>query len=47
MEWIDGFKVTNVKAMEKLGINQTQVASKLIDIFSEQIFVHGKQIEKN
>lgn len=42
MEFIDGAKVTNVEALHKLGLDPKAVADKIMNLFSDQIFLHGE-----
>jgi len=41
MEFIDGIKITDTKSLEAAGFRLRDVASQLVDLFSEQVFVHG------
>jgi len=41
MEFIHGTKVNNVEGLRKLGLHPKDVTTKLIDLFSDQIFLHG------
>lgn len=41
LEYIDGIKITNLEALQKLGIIGKEVAKKGIDLYFEQVFVHG------
>eukprot|EP01114_Cavostelium_apophysatum_P018432 TRINITY_DN5697_c0_g1_i1.p1 TRINITY_DN5697_c0_g1~~TRINITY_DN5697_c0_g1_i1.p1 ORF type:complete len:604 (+),score=58.17 TRINITY_DN5697_c0_g1_i1:76-1887(+) len=41
MEWIDGVNVTDLNALNRMGISPKGVAAALTDVFSEQIFLHG------
>ena len=41
MEFIDGIKVTNIDGLKKLGLDPKEVTHKIIDLFSDQIFIHG------
>lgn len=41
MEWVDGIKINNVSGIAALGFQGPTVAQTLIDLLSEQIFVHG------
>ncbi len=41
MEYAPGVRVTDVEAMRALGVDPGDVARRLIDLFCEQILVHG------
>ncbi len=41
MELVEGFKVTDLAALERAGIDKHQVAQKLIEIFTQQILRDG------
>ena len=41
MEFCDGVKINDVQAIENMKLDKAEVAKLLIDLFSEQIFVHG------
>lgn len=41
MEFIDGFKVTNLTLLEQYGINRSQLALDGINLYFEQVFDHG------
>lgn len=41
MEYIEGFKVTNLKELEHYGISRSQLALDGINLYFEQVFDHG------
>jgi aarF domain-containing kinase len=41
MEFCDGVKINDVQGIENMKLDKAEVAKLLIDLFSEQIFVHG------
>jgi ubiquinone biosynthesis protein len=41
MEYAPGVRVTDVEGLRALGVDPTDVARRLVDIFCEQILVHG------
>lgn len=41
MEYINGVKIDNVAAIEKMGFDKTEVARLLVTNFCDQIFVGG------
>ncbi|KAL1915446.1 uncharacterized protein VTP21DRAFT_6570 [Calcarisporiella thermophila] len=41
MEFVDGVKVNDVESLRKMGVDPKWVASRLLEIFAEMIFVHG------
>lgn len=41
MEYIDGVKVTNLKALEEMGIDRRQLALDGINLYFQQVFEHG------
>jgi predicted unusual protein kinase regulating ubiquinone biosynthesis (AarF/ABC1/UbiB family) len=41
MEFIHGIKITNKQAILKEGFKPTEVLTKMMRVFGEQIFVHG------
>jgi len=41
MEYVPGVRVTDVEGMRALGVDPGDVARRLIDLFCEQILVHG------
>jgi aarF domain-containing kinase len=41
MEWIDGVKITDSKALQKLGFSTKQAMENVVKIFSHQLFVTG------
>ncbi len=40
MTFMEGFKITDVEEMERLGIDRRKVATRLVQSFYEQLFVH-------
>jgi len=41
MEYVDGVRITDVDAIRALGVDPADVARRLIDVFCEQVLVHG------
>lgn len=41
MEFVEGVKVTDLQALEEMGVEKRDVARVVVDIFSEQIHLHG------
>lgn len=41
MEWVDGVKINDVDGIKSQGFDLDKVARTLIDLLSEQIFIHG------
>ena len=41
MEYLEGVRVTDVAGLRGIGIDPREVASRLIDVFCEQVLVHG------
>jgi len=41
MEFIEGIKITDAKALQAAGYNLQDVAFQLVDLFSDQVFIHG------
>lgn len=41
LEFMEGVKISNLKALEKLGVNPTDVAEKIINVYCKQIFIDG------
>jgi predicted unusual protein kinase regulating ubiquinone biosynthesis (AarF/ABC1/UbiB family) len=41
MDYLDGIKITNVRALREAGIDPAQVADSLIDLFNTMILKHG------
>jgi predicted unusual protein kinase regulating ubiquinone biosynthesis (AarF/ABC1/UbiB family) len=41
MQYLPGVRVTDVEALRRLGVDPAGVARRLIDLFCEQILVHG------
>jgi len=41
LEYVDGVKVSDVAAMQRLGIDPQQVAQLLLEVYCQQILVHG------
>jgi hypothetical protein len=44
MEWINGFKVSDIESIRKLKINKSTLATRLAAIFSKQIFEYDFSI---
>ncbi len=41
MDFVDGIKISDVAALQSAGIDPTQVAEAVVDIFGEQVLRHG------
>jgi predicted unusual protein kinase regulating ubiquinone biosynthesis (AarF/ABC1/UbiB family) len=41
MDFVEGMKITDVKALKKAGIDPEEVARILVEAYCEQVFVHG------
>jgi aarF domain-containing kinase len=41
MKWVDGVKINDIDGIKQLGMQLPTVSRVLIDLLSEQIFVHG------
>lgn len=41
MEYVEGVKITDVETMERSGIDRSEVAWLLNDVYAEQMFTHG------
>jgi predicted unusual protein kinase regulating ubiquinone biosynthesis (AarF/ABC1/UbiB family) len=41
MEYASGVRVTDVEGLRALGVDPADVARRLIDVFCEQVLVHG------
>ena len=40
-EWIDGLKITDVKAIRELGLDTAEIMDTVTRFFSHQLFVSG------
>ncbi|KAL3691259.1 hypothetical protein R1sor_004910 [Riccia sorocarpa] len=41
MEFMQGFKITDLQKLEEAGIDRLQVAELLVEVFAEMVFCHG------
>ena len=41
MEFIDGYKITDVKSIENANLSKNEISNTLNRCFAEQVFTHG------